>query len=169
MNSPKRRSDLIIVLLRLWFSTTCQPLIGQLVYAYYFHNHSLYCFHSQTVNSPQWVSQLISIPSHFSDFMLLETNPTLGMGHCLTRIVSSRKQIWFLCSQWPENSRCRQPEGLWESYTKLIVYDLSNYLDLYWQYLKLLEISPKKSVFGRRTDRQHHNIIYLISVWNTFN
>ena len=56
-----------------WFSAKCRPMICQKVHMHYLHSHALYCFHIGSVNSPQWVSQLIIVLTCSSDFLLPET------------------------------------------------------------------------------------------------
>ncbi len=50
------------------FSTEYLPLIGWYFPHLHLPNHSSYCFHIGTVNSPNWPSDLISVPSCSGDF-----------------------------------------------------------------------------------------------------
>ena len=68
-----------ITIILQWFSTKYRPLIVWLVYVHYPHNHSLYCSHVGTANSPQRVSQLtgINVLLCSNDFLFSETKSSV--------------------------------------------------------------------------------------------
>ena len=89
-----------------WFSARCWPLIGWFIYNHYLPNHSSYCFHDGTLNSPKWPSDLISIPPCSVIFCRMLV-ADLSIGSCSL----SQQLLIVLLSYW-NCERLNGPDNL---------------------------------------------------------
>ncbi len=108
------------------FSTKCWPLIGRYFPSLYLCNHSSYCFHIGTVNSPKLPSHLIStlycsdvVPHHGAPHThsalgisfsmrpkISSVVSSLGHGNCFGRAWRSHFSYLFL---WRTNLKLNSP------------------------------------------------------------